>query len=245
MRIAKLHDWPHDPAAARRIQESLVSRVRAGRVPLAPRLVAGADVAFSRRAARVFAAVLVFRFPEMELVEQAAAEGPADFPYVPGLLTFREGPVLLEAFARLERVPDAVIFDGQGIAHPRRLGLATHMGLWLALPTVGCAKSRLIGRHDEPGPERGDSAPLMDGGERIGVVLRTRTRVKPLFVSPGHLADVETAAQTVLACGGGYRLPEPTRLAHAAVTRLRQACAGHDSTAEDDGYERTKEGNRR
>ena len=135
---------------------------------------------------------------------------------MPGLLTFREGPVMLRAFARLQNVPDIVLFDGQGIAHPRRLGLAAHMGLWLGLPTVGCAKSRLIGRHDEPGPNR------VDGEEQIGEVLRTRDRVKPLFVSPGQMTDFASARRIVLDCGRGRRLPEPTRQAHIAVTRRKR-----------------------
>jgi len=221
MDMAKLHDWTVDPSEARRIQEALAPRVRMKAVVRSPALVAGADVSFSRERGLVFAAVLVFRFRDLEPVERASAHGPASFPYVPGLLTFREGPVMLEAFARLRSRPDVVIFDGQGIAHPRRLGLATHMGLWLGLPTVGCAKSRLIGRHEEPGPHRGDAAPLMDADEQIGEVLRTRDRVRPVFVSPGHLADIASARRIVLDCGRGLRLPEPTRQAHAAVTRLK------------------------
>ena len=221
MDMAKLHDWTVDPSEARRIQEALAPRVRTKAVVRSPALVAGADVSFSRERSLVFAAVLVFRFRDLEPVEQVSAQGPASFPYVPGLLTFREGPVMLAAFARLRSRPDVVIFDGQGIAHPRRLGLATHMGLWLGLPTVGCAKSRLIGRHEEPGPHRGDAAPLMDGDEQIGEVLRTRDRVRPVFVSPGHLADFASARRIVLDCGRGRRLPEPTRQAHMAVTRLK------------------------
>ncbi|NLW51170.1 MAG: endonuclease V [Candidatus Brocadiaceae bacterium] len=222
MIIPPLHEWTSDPAEARRIQAALVARVEQAPLPQAPRLVGGADVAFDRRRRRVLAAVLVFHAADMALVEEVTAEGPASFPYVPGLLTFREGPVMLEAFARLRRVPDVVLFDGQGIAHPRRLGLAAHMGLWLGLPTVGCAKSRLLGEHEMPGPCRGDATALLDGDEQIGEVLRTRDGVKPLFISPGHRADFPSARRIVLDCGRGCRLPEPTRCAHAAVTRYKR-----------------------
>jgi deoxyribonuclease V len=140
---------------------------------------------------------------------------------VPGLLTFREGPGILEAFRRLRQTPDVVIFDGQGLAHPRRIGLASHMGLWLGIPTVGCAKGKLVGEHAEPGPTKGARVPLTDGAERIGTVIRTRHDVKPVFVSPGHLADFNTAEEIVLRCCTRYRLPEPTRQAHIAVGRFK------------------------
>jgi deoxyribonuclease V len=221
MELRKLHRWDVTTAEARSIQAALARRVRLRPLPRRLTLVAGVDVSFDRASGAVFAAVLVFRLPGMELTERATAREAARFPYVPGLLTFREGPPVLKAFQKLVRVPDVVIFDGQGFAHPRRCGLASHMGLWLGVPTVGCAKSRLIGEHAEPGPRRGDSAPLLDAGEQIGVVLRTRDLVKPVFVSPGHLADFGTSRQAVLDCGRGCRLPEPTRQAHMAVERLK------------------------
>ena len=224
MRIAKLHDWHVTTAEARRLQEELAGRLVRRPIPERIETVAGADMALSRERELFFAAVVVLSFPGLEPLEQIAVQAPADFPYVPGLLTFREGPPLLDAFRRLSRAPDAVIFDGQGIAHPRRLGLAAHMGLWLGLPTVGCAKSRLIGEHGEPARDKGAAAPLLDGGEQIGVVLRTRTGVKPVFVSPGHLADLETSRELVLRCCGRYRLPEPTRQAHIAVGRFKEEC---------------------
>ncbi|MCK4376278.1 MAG: deoxyribonuclease V [Candidatus Brocadiae bacterium] len=224
MRVRKLHDWQLSPAEARRLQAQLAPQVELRPLPRRITLVAGADLAVSRELGMLFATVLVFRYPEMELVEQAGARDRASFPYVPGLLTFREGPALLKAFARLRQAPDVVIFDGQGLAHPRRLGLACHMGLWLGLPTVGCAKSRLIGEHERPGLAKGDSAPLLDKGEQIGVVLRTRDGVKPTFVSPGHLADFATSEKMVLDCCRRFRLPEPTRQAHMAVGRLKAQC---------------------
>jgi deoxyribonuclease V len=139
------------------------------------------------------------------------------------LLSFREAPALLDVFARLKTRPDVILCDGQGIAHPRRLGIASHLGLWLGLPTVGCAKSRLCGTYDEPGPQRGDRSPLIYRGEVVGAVVRTRARIKPLFVSPGHLCDPDGAVQLVLELTGRYRLPEPARMAHKYVNDLRRA----------------------
>lgn len=221
MLIRKLHKWDLKPAEARELQKDLAARVELAPLPGRPALVAGADMALSRQADLCFAAVVVLRLPDLEPVEEVTASDVLSFPYVPGLLSFREGPVLLKAFARLTHVPDVVIFDGQGLAHPRRLGLASHMGLWLGLPTVGCAKSRLIGEHVEPGSARGDSVPLRDAGEQIGSVLRTRTGVKPVFVSPGHRADFTTSERIVLDCCTKYRLPEPTRRAHIAVAQAK------------------------
>lgn len=224
MRVGKLHDWNVSPAEAPHFQDKLARRVRLRPLPPHVELVAGADVSFSRELGTVFAAVLLFRFEGMEVLEQAQERAPARFPYVPGLLSFREGPAILKAFGRLQHRPDVVIFDGQGYAHPRRIGLASHMGLWLRLPTVGCAKSRLIGEHAKPGPRRGRFSPLLDNGEQIGIVLRTRENVKPVFVSPGHLADFVSSMRLVLDCCRGYRLPEPTRQAHITVERWKREC---------------------
>jgi len=222
MQIPDLQDWDLTPADARALQADLAARLRRRPLPAEPRLVAGADMAFDRPTDRAFASVLVLELPGMDVVEEAHVVAPIAFPYVPGLLTFREGPALVRAFRRLNSRPDAVIFDGQGIAHPLRAGLAAHMGLWLGLPTVGCAKSRLLGEHDEPGPRKGQWTPLTDAGQTIGCVLRTRDRVRPVFVSPGHLSDVDSARELVLHCCTRYRLPEPTRLADHAVARLKR-----------------------
>jgi len=184
------------------------------------RLVAGADAAYVKSKGKAYAAVAVMSLPEFRIIEEATAIVPLRFPYVPGLLSFREAPVLLSAFRKLRHRPDAVIFDAQGYAHPRRLGLASHMGLVLDLPTAGCAKSRLIGEHVEPGARAGSSAPLLDAGERIGSVLRTRKGVKPLFVSVGHRLSLKAAEELVLRCVNRYRLPEPIRQAHRIVTAL-------------------------
>jgi deoxyribonuclease V len=186
-------------------------------------LVAGADVGYRKESGTVVAAVAVHTFPGLDLVELAYAEDRVSFPYVPGLLSFREIPPLLRVFERLRHRPDVVLGDGQGLAHPRRFGLAAHLGLWLKLPTIGCAKSRLVGEHAEVGPRRGQYRSLMDKGERVGVVLRTRTGVKPLYISPGHLADLEGSRRFVLRCCRDSRIPEPIRTAHQAVQRAIKA----------------------
>jgi deoxyribonuclease V len=185
--------------------------------------VAGADVGYRKESGTVVAAVAVHTFPGLDLVELAHAEDRVSFPYVPGLLSFREIPPLLSAFEKLRHQPHVVLGDGQGLAHPRRLGLAAHLGLWLKLPTVGCAKSRLVGEHAEVGPRRGQYRSLMDKGEQVGVVLRTRIGVKPLYISPGHLADLEGSRRLVLRCCRDFRIPEPIRTAHQAVQRAIKA----------------------
>jgi deoxyribonuclease V len=181
------------------------------------KLVAGVDISVNRFAKTGTAAVVVLRYPELEIVEISTVTERVEFPYVPGLLTFREAPLSLAAFEKLAVTPDLVIVDGQGIAHPRRIGLASHLGLCLGLPTIGCAKSRLTGEYEEPGNKAGSYAELTDSGEVIGAALRTRAGVKPVYVSIGHMIDLPSAIKRVLACCRGYRLPEPTRLAHMAA----------------------------
>lgn len=205
------HDWNLAPEAAGDLQSSLAERVRLSDEGCPPRTVAGVDVSVKNEVSR--AAVAVLSFPALEILTYAVAERPTVFPYIPGLLSFRETPVILDALARVNAEPDLLIFDGQGIAHPRRLGIASHVGVLLDRPTVGCAKSRLCGRHQEPPPERGGSAPLVHRGETIGTVLRTRDRVKPVFVSPGHRISMGMAVARVLDCCAGFRLPETTRWA--------------------------------
>ena len=207
-----LHQWDVSSEEAVAIQMRLRARVQKsnGFVLESLRTVAGVDAAY-REGGR--AAVVVLSYPEMEPLEQVVASREVVFPYVPGLLSFREAPPVLDALARLRARPDLLIFDGQGYAHPRRLGLAAHLGVYLDMPSIGCAKSRLIGRYQEPGPNTGDRSPLMDHGEVVGAVVRTKPRTNPLFVSIGHKIDLETAVEVVLRCLRGYRLPEPTRLA--------------------------------
>jgi deoxyribonuclease V len=215
-----LHRWDLDAAEARALQAELAGRVDT-RTPLGHwRTLAAADVSYNRFSPVLYAAAVVVRAGSGEVIERVGVAAPADFPYVPGLLSFREAPALILAFSRLSTRPDVVLCDGQGIAHPRRLGIASHLGLWLGLPTVGCAKSRLCGDYEEPGPDRGDRSPLVHRGEVVGAVVRTRARVKPLFVSPGHLCDLEGAVRLVLELTGRYRLPEPARLAHEYVNEV-------------------------
>lgn len=183
--------------------------------------VAGADVAYDKRSDRFYAAVVVLRLPELEIIEQAHAVGWVKFPYIPGLLSFRESPVLLAAFAKVRSEPDVLMFDGQGIAHPRGLGLASHVGLLLDKPAIGCAKSRLVGEHGDVGQAVGDFMPLVFHGKRVGAVLRTRKGVKPVFVSPGHRMSLKAAMEIVRKTCRGFRIPEPTRQAHLLVNRLR------------------------
>lgn len=210
--IRPLHRWDVTPEEAVALQQQLrrqvVLQADLGRVER----VAGVDVSF--RGERARAAVVVLSFPQLAVVERALAEVPVAFPYIPGLLSFREGPAVLAAFERLTLWPDLVIFDGQGLAHPRRFGLACHLGLFLDLPSIGCAKSRLCGTYQEPGPFRGEWSPLYDGEEVIGAALRSHPAKEVLFVSPGHRMDLETAIRYVLACCTNHRLPETTRWAH-------------------------------
>ncbi len=217
MKLNPLHAWDLPPDEAIALQNDLAGRVVTG-APLdldAVELVAGVDVSVKNDVS--CAAVVVVTCPALEPVETATARQPTPFPYIPGLLSFREGPVLVEAFEKLQHVPDVFLFDGMGIMHPRRLGIAAHMGLWLERPTVGCGKSRLVGRCEEPGTEKGERSPLTHRGEQLGVVLRTRTNVRPVFISVGHLADLETCIALVLRCTPKYRLPEPIRMAHKAA----------------------------
>lgn len=222
MLVRELHTFDLSPAEARRLQDDLAPRVTAG-----PALdfesieyVAGADV--STEGDLAFATVAVLSFPDLSLVEVQGAEAGLEFPYVPGLLSFREIPSVAEALGKVETPVDAVIFDAQGLAHPRRIGLASHLGLFLDVPCVGCAKSRLVGDFGEPGPEKGDASDLTHRGEVIGKVLRTRDKVSPVFVSVGNGLDLDSAAKLVLACCTKYRLPETTRQAHDAANRMRR-----------------------
>jgi len=221
MEARELHPWrvSYDEAVA--IQESLRSRLRIAPLPRRIRLVAGTDVAYSSPTHRMYAAIVIVALGTLEVVETVEAVSRARFPYIPGLFTFRELPPLLAAFRKLRTEPDAILFDGQGLAHPRRFGLACHAGLLLDTPSVGCAKSRLVGDHGPVGKARSDFARLTHAGEVIGAALRTRTAVKPVYVSPGHRADLPSSIELVLAATGRYRIPEPIRLAHKATTALR------------------------
>jgi deoxyribonuclease V len=210
-----LHTWDLAPGQAMALQGELRERLVLAWDGRAIATVGGVDVHVKEGRSR--AAIVVLSYPELDVLDAATAEGPVAFPYVPGLLAFREGPVVLMAWERLEHKPDLLLFDGQGIAHPRGIGLAAHVGLWLGRPSIGVAKTRLYGHHGEPGPMRGEGADLRDQRDPsrvIGCVLRTRTNVKPVYVSPGQLIDVPHADEFVLGCCTRYRLPEPIRWAH-------------------------------
>ena len=238
MRLAVRHEWAVNTEEARRIQEELRERWegedRLGEI----RTVAGLDAAFVikrsqamnagrrrwaaiREANRAIAGVVVYKYPEMEELERANGEVRLEFPYVPGFLSFREIPALLAALEKMRKLPDLLLCDGQGYAHPRRMGLATHLGIVLNRPTIGCAKSILIGEHQRLGNEKGVWVPMMDGGETIGAAVRTRAGVKPVYVSQGHRVSLETAIRMTLAVSDELRIPRPTREADRFVSELK------------------------
>ncbi len=211
--------WPKTPAEARALQEDLRNRVIAEDRLGPVRLLAGVDAGYDLRRGMTRAVAVSMEADGLVLRHAVRAERPTDFPYVPGLLSFREAPAILAALDRLPERPDLLLVDGQGRAHPRRFGLACHLGVLADLPTIGVAKSRLVGTHDEPGEARGARSPLLHKGEMIGVVLRTRARVRPVFVSVGHRISLETAVELVLAAAPRYRLPEPIREADRLTRR--------------------------
>jgi deoxyribonuclease V len=223
MHIPHLHDWNISPGEAIALQKELATQLDTQhRLDLnAIGLVAGVDVSVKTDLvtgnATSQAAVVVLSYPDMRVVETALAQMSTPFPYVPGLLSFREGPVLETAFAKLEAEPDVLIFDGMGRAHPRRIGIASHMGLWLQKPTIGCGKTLLTGKYTEPPNERGAYSDLIDRNEVIGAVLRTKANVKPVYISVGHLADLATSVELIMRCTSKYRLPDPIRAAHNAA----------------------------
>src|SRR4030042_543824 len=217
MRVQELHGWEVSTARAREIQVSLAKQVIAEDEVITPRLSARIDISASDAQGVARGAVVVLSYPEFGIVEVKVAEGKIRFPYVPGLLSFRESPLILAACEKLCCLPDLVLVDGQGIAHPRRLGLASHVGLFLDLPTIGCAKSILCGQHQPVGEETGSHAELLDKGELVGAALRTKSGVKPIYVSVGHRISLASALQWVIRCCHGHRLPEPTRMAHLAA----------------------------
>lgn len=217
MHIDHLHEWALTPTEAVRVQKTLASNVIADR-PLnlsAIKLVAGVDVSVKDNQSQ--AAVVVLTYPDLVPVETVRHVLPTPFPYIPGLLSFREGPVLEVAFEKLQHEPDVFIFDGMGRLHPRRFGIACHMGVLLQKPTIGCGKTFFIGDYQEPPMERGSYAPITDHDEVIGVSLRTKDKVKPVFISVGHLTDLDSAIALVMRCTTTYRLPEPIRFAHVAA----------------------------
>jgi deoxyribonuclease V len=222
MYIPSINYWPTTAEEAVAMQQELRNQVittsdRLGSV----KLVAGVDVGFENGGEVTRAAVAILRFPELTLVDQAIAKIPTSFPYIPGLLSFREIPALLLALEKITVAPDLILCDGQGIAHPRRLGIASHLGLLIDIPTIGVGKSLLVGRYEMPSEERGSWSPLIHYKETIGAVLRTRKGFNPLFISPGHLVSLETSIEYVMKCTTKYRLPETTRMAHHMASNMK------------------------
>ena len=218
--------WPVSPtvADAREFQKELRSQISIVPYPGDPRYVAGVDAAFSPT--RVFAAACLYRYPEAALIEQTCVTQWLRFPYIPGYLSLREGPAIIDAVRKLKQRPDVILVDGQGIAHPRRAGIASYVGVQLSIPSVGCAKTRLVGEYREPVKQKGKWSVLDHEGESLGAVLRTRQAVKPLFVSPGHLSDLESSVRIVLCCVGRYRIPEPLRCADMLSRRTARLDSG-------------------
>jgi len=222
MRVKKLHSWNLSYKQAIALQKQLASKVQFKPLKKPPKLIAGLDCAFSKNGEKIIACTVILKVhgSQFELIETKSAVRKVTMPYIPGLLSFREAPVCITAAEKLERKPDIFIIDGQGIAHPRRLGLAAHLGLFFNKPTIGCAKSRLTGTFEEPLPEKGAYSLLKDKEQTIGAVVRTRTNIKPVFISVGNKCTLENAIKITLACAVKYRLPEPTRLAHQLVSKL-------------------------
>ncbi len=217
MKVTRLHDWQVNTSQAMEIQRRLAAEVSKASQVITPRFIAGVDISVKRGQEMATGAIVVLNYPELRVVERKVVRGRLDFPYIPGFLSFRESPLLLAACEQLSITPDLILVDGQGIAHPRRFGLASHLGLFLDTPTIGCAKSLLCGEVKEPGVEPGSYAEIIDKGETTGAALRTKLGVKPVYVSTGHKIDLQTAIHWVMKCCRGYRLPEATRLAHQAA----------------------------
>ena len=222
MKCSKLHSWEVTPKAARKIQLRLKQRLILRKSFKEVKMIGAADVSFIK--GWVYGVVAIFSFPELRLIEKAEAKARATFPYVPGLLTFREGPILLKAFDKILYEPDVILFDGQGIAHPLGFGEASHLGLLLDKPSIGCAKSKLCGDYAEPGKKKGDFSFIMYKGKVIGAALRTRVNTKPIFVSIGHKIDLKAAIELILKCTRTFRIPEPLRFVHTrSVEYARKA----------------------
>lgn len=216
------HPWNVTPKEAIALQRELATQIRCEDDFGPVRTIAGVDVSMDRFATDGFAAIVVLSVPDLEVVEVSGVRMPIPMPYVPGLLSFREVPLVMRAWEGLKTKPDLLMVDGHGIAHPRRIGIASHVGLLLDRPSIGCGKTILVGRYGELGDTRGSTAPLVDHGEVVGEAVRTKNRVNPVFVSCGHRVSLASAVRWVLECARGYRLPEPTRRAHLESNRLRR-----------------------
>ncbi|MFQ5824996.1 MAG: deoxyribonuclease V [bacterium] len=223
MNVRRLHGWEVNFQEAYEIQRNLAQKISLEYPGFIINTVAGADISYSKRSTEVYAGVVLLKVPQFEILEQVSYCTVVSFPYIPGLLSFREAPVLVETFQKLTNIPDMAIFDGHGIAHPRGCGLASHMGLILDIPTIGCAKEMLVGRFDSVGEEIGNFSLIEFSNQQVGAALRTKKNVKPIFVSPGHKMSLQKSIEIVLKTGKGYRLPEPIRLAHIFVNQIRSS----------------------
>ena len=223
MKIKIRHPWNLNPQDAKKLQEQLRNSVSLKNGFKEIDTVCGIDVAFNENYA--YAVAILLSYPNLEVIEERHSETVLSYPYIPGLLVFREGPAILSCLDELENEPDLLMLDGQGIAHPRGFGIACHIGVILGKPTIGCAKSKLVGKYEEPDRKRGAFSFLFNDNQKIGTVLRTRTGVKPIFVSPGHLIDLETSAKIALTCSIRYRIPEPLRIADKKSRKLAK-CNG-------------------
>ncbi|MCX7912282.1 MAG: deoxyribonuclease V [Dehalococcoidales bacterium] len=239
MKVISRHDWHLSPRQAVEVQRQLASEVRRNGDVGPVRLIGGVDVSVDRFTGEGTAAVVVLSYPALEPVEMKITRGRVGFPYVPGLLSFRESPLVLGACEKIENAPDLILVDGQGIAHPRRMGIASHLGLLLDIPTIGCAKSRLCGECRVPADGAGSFSEITDGGEVIGAALRTREGVAPVYVSVGHRISLDAAIRWVMSCVRGYRIPEPLRLAHQAAGGNLSLKTSTIRTGADEGYQRS------
>jgi deoxyribonuclease V len=219
--VKPLHSWKVSIEEAIRIQEDLRKHIILENTCSEIRSIGGADVAYSKDGNFLFGAIAVLSFPKMEPLETSTAHGEASFPYIPGLLSFREAPILIETFKKLKVKPEVMIYDGQGIAHPRGIGLATHMGIWLDLPSIGCTKTPLLNDFKWPRLSKGSYESIRREGKEVGAVLRTKDKVKPIFISPGHRIDLQTSIQLILDTCSKFRIPDPLRRAHQASCLLR------------------------
>ncbi len=218
----ELHSWTISPKEAIEIQKRLAEQVRIQPLPARLKTIGASDISYCKTTDRLIAVILTFKWPRLDPLESAHHVCSAAFPYVPGLLSFREIPPLIETYEKLRRKPDVLLCDGQGIAHPRKMGFAAHLGLYLGIPTVGCAKSRLCGEHERLTLRKGFSRPLMLSGEQVGLVYCSRDGVKPIYISPGHLSDIPSSKKLISRCLRRYRIPEPLRMAHLEANRIRQ-----------------------
>jgi deoxyribonuclease V len=220
--MKSLHSWNVNTEEAIQIQEILKGCLILKKTFSKVKTMGGGDVAYSKNGSRLFGAMVVLSLPNLEILDMATAEGKISFPYIPSLLSFREGPILIQTFQNLKIKPDVLLYDGQGIAHPRGMGLASHIGLWLNLPSIGCAKTPLLDEFITPGPLRGSYEWIRREGKKVGAVLRTKNKVNPIFVSPGHRIDLKTSLQLILESCREFRIPEPLRKAHQTSLLIRR-----------------------